>query len=228
MEFKYNWPPSECVKPLLISLHFTPGFVSTVLSNKNRQYLLDNGPVGARDYYTLDILKRNGIPSYFSGCLTLTLENNETERTDIVYAVDIDQECLNYLKAHSPYPVEEVTHAINKNERLNTEGRLKLTESLLDKYRKAKYVVTTRLHAAMPCLAFDTPVLLINVTEGEYRFYGLKELTRNCSRESFLAGKSGFDLYDPGENSQLYIPIRNDLIQTVTEWIHNHSMDSIH
>lgn len=221
-EFKYNWPPSASIDPLLISLHFTPGFISTVLSKKNKQYLIDYGPVGARDYYTLKILQKNHIPSYFSGCLTLTLENCETERIDIVYAVDIDEECVNFIRANTDCPVEEITHNFDKDSRLDTAGRLKLTEAILNKYRKAKYVVTSRLHVAMPCLAFNTPVLLINIPGGKYRFFGLKELTHNCNRKTFLAGKSNFNLKIPPENPQLYVPIRENLIQLVTDWVYAH------
>lgn len=220
-EFKYNWPPSQCIDPLLISLHFTPGFISTVLSEENRQYLIDHGPVGARDDYTLEILQKYNIPSYFSGCLTLTLENCETERTDIVYAVDIDSECLNFIRANTDFPVEEITHTLNKDSRLDTEGRLILTETILNKYKKAKYVVTSRLHAAMPCLAFNTPVLLLNISTAQYRFSGLKELVHNCDRETFLEGKSNFDLKNPDKNPELFIPIRENLIQFVTDWVNS-------
>lgn len=224
--FKYNWPPSAFIDPLLISLHFTPGFVSTALSKKNKQYLVDHGPVGARDYYTLKILQKNHIPSYFSGCLTLTLENCETERTDIVYAVDIDEECVNFIRANTDYPVEEITHNFDKDSRLDTEGRLKQTEAILNKYKKAKYVITSRLHVAMPCLAFNTPILLLNISTAQYRFSGLKELTHNCSRKTFLAGKSNFNLKTPPENPQLYVTIRENLIQLVTEWVHIHLSES--
>lgn len=224
-EFKYNWPPSSCIDPLLISFHLTPAFVSTALSEENRQYLLDHGPVGARDAFTLAVLQENNIPSYLSGCLTLTLENHETERTNIVYAVDIDEECINFIRKNTGYPVEVLTHTLDRDSRLDLEGRLKLTESILNKYRKAKYVVTSRLHAAMPCLAFNTPVLLLNLSPGQERFGGLKDLVRNCDRKTFLKGRSGFNLRDPGENSRSYLPIRENLIRSITDWVRTKRSD---
>ena len=60
---------------------------------------------------------------------------------------------------------------------------------------RAKCVVTTRLHASMPCLGLKTPVLLINTQKDQYRFDGLKDLVRNCSRDEFLEGKVDFDFY---------------------------------
>ncbi len=219
----FNWPPSINIDPLLISLHFTPNFIKTLLSKRNKQYLIDHGPVGARDYYTLQILQKYNIPSYFSGCITLTLQNDELERDDIVYAVDIDKDCLTYLKKKTSYPVEELTHTLPENLRLDTEGRLKLTETLLTKYKKAKFVVTSRLHVALPCLAFQTPVLLIDKTPDDSRFFGLKELTRHCDSKTFLKGKSNFDLNNPNENSDLYLPIRENLIKAVNDWIQEKS-----
>lgn len=221
-EFKYNWPPSACLDPLFISFHLTPGFVSTAFSTESKKYLVDHSPIGARDYYTLRYLKKNNIPCYFSGCLTLTLENDEVERTNTVYAVDIDEECINFIRANTDYPVEVVTHTLDKDARLDAAGRLKLAETILNKYKKAKYVITSRLHAAMPCLAFNTPVLLLNISPGQDRFSGLKELTHHCDRKTFLAGKSNFNLKDPEENPRLYVPIRNNLIQLVTRWVSTH------
>ena len=46
----------------------------------------------------------------------------------------------------------------------------------MDKYARAELVITTRLHAALPCLAFNTPVILINKRFDNERFKGLYEL----------------------------------------------------
>ena len=47
---------------------------------------------------------------------------------------------------------------------------------MLEKYSKAKLVITTRIHGALPCLAFHTPVILINQIYDYYRFPGIYEL----------------------------------------------------
>jgi exopolysaccharide biosynthesis predicted pyruvyltransferase EpsI len=60
------------------------------------------------------------------------------------------------------------------------EYRMYYANDILNKYKSAKCVITSRLHAALPCLALGTPVLLINTQPDQYRFEGLKELTRNC------------------------------------------------
>jgi hypothetical protein len=43
----------------------------------------------------------------------------------------------------------------------NEEEQFKLGEELLHKYAKAKLVITSRIHVALPCLAFGTPVVFI-------------------------------------------------------------------
>jgi hypothetical protein len=73
MRFPENWPPSEDIKPFLISIHISPSAEVKMLSSAGIDYLIKYGPVGCRDTGTLDLLERYNIPCYFSGCLTLTL-----------------------------------------------------------------------------------------------------------------------------------------------------------
>ena len=68
-----NWPPSEYIKPLLISMHISPLRADKLLTEEGVQFLRKNGPVGCRDTYTLDLLQKHDIPAYFSSCLTLTM-----------------------------------------------------------------------------------------------------------------------------------------------------------
>ena len=40
--------------------------------------------------------------------------------------------------------------------------RFQLAKKLLDKYARAKLIISARLHGSLPCLAFNTPVIFIN------------------------------------------------------------------
>lgn len=217
-----SWPPSSSIDPLLISIHFTKAFLPTALSDEAVKYMKQYGPVGARDYSTLKELQQRGIPSYFSGCLTLTLENSYKERDDIIYVVDLDPVCVSFIKSKTKYKVEVLHHEPRLFILLNNEQRLKHAERFLNKYRKAKCVITSRLHASMPCLAFETPVLLVENGK-DPRFDGLRELTRNCTREELLNGKFDFNFDNPTENPKNYIPIREQLIKRVTHWVRKNS-----
>lgn len=215
------WPPSQSISPLLISLHFWEDFLPYLLSDESIAYLKKHEPIGARDYATMEFLKSNGIDSYFSGCLTLTLVNpyQEQDREEVIYAVDIDQKCIDYIKKHANCRVVVVSHICRFLPLLSESQRLAYAERILEKYRKAKCVVTCRFHAAMPCLALETPVLFID-PKGS-RFGGIAELLHSCSQNDFINGKSGFDINNPPKNKPNYIPIREKLIKTVTEWLAN-------
>ena len=48
---------------------------------------------------------------------------------------------------------------------------------LLNKYRNAKLVITSRLHCALPCRAFNTDVIFIHKNlNTDHRFSGLLEI----------------------------------------------------
>ena len=46
----------------------------------------------------------------------------------------------------------------------------------MDKYARAKLIISARLHGSLPCLAFNTPVIFINRKYDYRRFPGLYEL----------------------------------------------------
>lgn len=214
-----QWPPAPAIAPLLTSMHIADKRPVTAawFDGDNRRYLLEHGPVGARDTATLALLERYGVPAYFSGCLTLTLQrNDQAVRGDYVCAVDVDRETLAELRARTARPVIPVTHWLPRH--MEPEDTFVFAEMLLDLYQRAHCAVTTRLHAALPCLALRTPVLLLSTAESS-RFAGLDVLTRHCTREDYLSGKFDFDLDSPGENPQNYLAFRERLVESCSRFI---------
>lgn len=217
---KNLWPPSKSLDPIIISIHITPKFLSNALSPEGIKYLRKHSPIGARDRYTLAKLQEKNIPSYFSGCLTLTLTSSYPEREEVIYAVDIDSACLRALEKYTRCRVVRLTHVgipLTEFNATNYKQRLLYAKKFLDKYQKAKCVITTRLHAALPCLAYETPVLFIGGSDARYG--GLKELLRSCTKEEFINGDFDFNFDDPPENPKDYLPIRENLIKTVKKWV---------
>jgi hypothetical protein len=219
-----SWPPAAVINPLITSIHLTGSCFPTVLSEEGIEYLKRNGPIGARDFFTLNELQKRNIPAYFSGCLTLTLENPFKTRGDTIYAVDLDEEMVNYIRSKTKSKVVAVEHGFFF-QNMKNEARLKYAENILNKYRKAKCVISSRLHACMPSLAFETPVLMIIdvVGEGNARYHGLAELTRHCSRAELLSGQANYDWDNPPENPKDYLLIRENLIKTVQAWVESNS-----
>ncbi|WP_318476252.1 polysaccharide pyruvyl transferase family protein [Photobacterium leiognathi] len=60
--------------------------------------------------------------------------------------------------------------------KLSESKRFELAESFLNEYANAELVITSRIHVALPCLAFGTPVLFINPGMDTSRFPGLDSL----------------------------------------------------
>lgn len=86
-----NWPPSDLIDPLFISVHINSGAKDTMLSDAGINYFKNLGaPIGCRDIYTLDLLQSKGIDACYTGCLTTTLDlKYKTEKkTDTVFIVD--------------------------------------------------------------------------------------------------------------------------------------------
>jgi hypothetical protein len=216
-----SWPPSPLIDPYFTSIHLTKSFHPTVFSDENIDYLKGHAPIGARDLYTLGELQDRGIPSYFSGCLTLTLEPKPTKRNDIVYLVDLDEPSIGYIKSRVRSPVAVLTHGKSILQYLEPEHRLKYADYMLGLYRRAKCVVTTRLHAALPCLAFGTPVLMVASDTGgpiNPRFTGLLEHLAHCSAEALRAGSVKYDFDTPPPNPTTFQPIRDTLVKNMTAW----------
>jgi hypothetical protein len=91
------WPPASFLKPLITSFHISRevfplnvgglSAADVLMRGESLRYLRDHKPVGARDLYTLDLLRQHGVESYFSGCLTLTLgSGNAAMRGEYVCA----------------------------------------------------------------------------------------------------------------------------------------------
>ena len=85
-------------KKKFISPNLLPIFISIHISNPDNidSYFINNlkkfEPIGCRDTFTLNALKKNGINSYFSSCLTTTMDIdylvNDDQRNDEVIFID--------------------------------------------------------------------------------------------------------------------------------------------
>lgn len=100
-------------------------------------------PVGARDPLTQERLAREGIATEMVGCATLTLPRYDGPRRGVV-SVDFDG------------PGVRLQHAIPRT--LTLAEQWDHAARLLERYRTSEAVYTSRLHVALPCLAFGTPV----------------------------------------------------------------------
>lgn len=178
---KGNRKISDRLIPIYLSLHISnKKDLDPITINNFKKYQ----PIGCRDTYTLKTLQKLGIKSYFSSCLTSTLDIdfsvNDFERTNEIIFSDFKfgnnkniDKFIKSLKAYNFNKVIYTTH--NFNISLSHFDRFKLAKNLLDKYARAKLVITTRIHGALPCLSFNTPVIFVN-EKFDHRYPGLYEL----------------------------------------------------
>lgn len=173
---------STQIIPFFLSYHLAK---SEHLSSLYIENLKKFSPIGCRDLNTRDKLNKYGINSYFSSCLTTTLDidflSPENQRSNDIIFIDYKfgqlRKVDEFLLSLNKYNFKNVIYINHKfNLELTHIERFKLAKSLLEKYSKAKLVITTRIHGALPCLAFHTPVILINKIYDYYRFPGLYEL----------------------------------------------------
>jgi Polysaccharide pyruvyl transferase len=221
-----NWPPSNEIVPLLISLHISeqPSIfsglspVDAMLSEPAAHYLRGVGPVGARDLQTLRLLQGAGIDSYFSGCLTLTLQRPPVDREeDLIVVCDALDSTFDFVRKSTTKRVERVSHVAFHNPQ--ADARFQFAESLLKLYARASCVVTTRLHCALPCVAMGTPVFLIDMAPDQDRFSGLHDFVRHAPIWIFNEGRSGFNIDNPGPNPDAHLPYRKALTKRATSFV---------
>jgi Polysaccharide pyruvyl transferase len=215
-----KWPPSPSIDPLLISIHISDylGEGSGLRASEAFaespaviRYFQQHGPVGARDHGTLELLRTWGIYSYFSGCLTLTLERPEVEReSDLVVLCDVPDAVAAIVDGTKLLQVQRTAHRNEKTKGI--EARFGQAQALVDIYARAGCVVTTRLHCALPCLAMGTPVLFLDTAPGTYRFSGLIDLVHHCSVERFVSGNFAYELAAPPPNPTAHLPLRQALV----------------
>lgn len=231
---KWNWPPSKYVYPLWIGFHYNDiqrgrprGMPSKFeyLTGPGYEYLKKYEPIGCRDYYTQERLEERGIQNYFSGCVTLTLKKRELKKPEREYIVLVGvgkavekavQEQLEGtgidVKIIAPTRKEPSTD-------LSWEERKAEVESMLDLYQNAKCVLTFRLHCALPCLALETPVLLVRPNFNSVRFTPYKDWLHTATPEQVINGEFKEFMLNPPKNPDDYKPVRAKLEEQIAEFI---------
>lgn len=234
LDCKHAWPPSENINPLLISMHFnTHDFTKDViLTEESINYLSQFGPVGCRDISTLNFLQDQGVESYFSGCLTLTLDNdnNKTQELDdsekyiIINTTHWNNKLYSFLRDKTNIKIYSIHQNTafeglipNQTSSLyNYKEKFYMAENLLKIYENAECVITDRLHAAFPSTALKTPVILLKEDEKLFdpeRFEGLSDYLLTSTLDDYLNNYNQFDVNNPPENSKKYLKMRKNLIK---------------
>lgn len=234
-----SWPPTPFIKPKTLSMHFTNNMMidgwsakyPEVFDGYGKKFFKDHEPIGCRDTHTVHLMEQLGVEHYFSSCLTTTLSLKQKKKVeDVIYAVDVDDEVLHYIEEHTSSKVISLTHVMTKEDQEQSfEERMKKVEELLLKYQNAKMVVTSRLHVALPCLALETPVLLIRHDDPLYpgRLDTFYDFVTNTSRENLLRGGVIGFLKKPKKNPTKYLKYRKQLIADCEEFVKDEPLEYV-
>ncbi len=198
------WPPPPRLRMLWLSVHISAWAAPTLLAGS---YLRSQGPIGCRDRGTVRRLEEHGIPAWFSGCLTLTLPPAPGPRGDAIVLVDVPAVVRDALPKELRAQVLARTHVLLAGHR----DRLGQARRLLETYRSARLVITSRLHCALPCLAFGTPVLFVHPSPHDPRLGGLIELVRHCTPRDFPRFARSIDWRNPAPNPERHHDLRRAL-----------------
>ncbi len=206
-----TWPPSDKIKPLMISMHINPGKAEKMLSIEGVEYFKKHEPIGCRDLGTKRLLEDKGINAYYTGCLTLTLgktyqhkpERNKVYFVDAFYQIRKIRTVKNLIKIfkniilntrtvisinkkrngitlkdffqsvlfYDTYSkffgnrilrnAEFSSHMLYEPDLGDENSKFEIANKILEKYSNAELVVTSRIHAALPCVGIGTPSVYI-------------------------------------------------------------------
>lgn len=171
-----NFPPSDKIKPIWLSFHVSdPRIIEW-----NIDYFKKQPPIGCRDQATVDLFNKHDIDAYFTGCLTLFFPNHVSKGQE-KYIVDVNTSCHYIPNLEIDMNLFQdfkiIEHDAFKFGDVDITKRLSLARELLDKYKNASLVVTTRLHCALPCRSLGTDCVFLHARyNSDPRFKGLENI----------------------------------------------------
>lgn len=155
-----------------------------------RDWLAENGPVGARDTVTLELLRGHGIAAEWTGCLTAFMGERlvaPAERRGVLF-VDVDAETeARFIPPEIAARAERLTNFVPPAIVRDPLRRLAYALRLMARLARAELVVTRRLHVALPCVGLRTPVCVLpdpSIANARRRFAGYDWLPLRFKDES--------------------------------------------
>lgn len=185
--FKTNpaqWPPHRAFDPIYLGFHIRLFQSPSLISPEAIDHYRDHQPIGCRDRYTLSLLRSRGVDAFLSHCLTLTYPRRlpDPKQQTETFVVSRDKEILNYL----PDEFSAYTFLTQYSGDNAFDNNMAAARDLLELYStRAKLIVTTMLHCALPAIAMGIPVIILyplNNESGQIsdkeRFSSLSDIIR--------------------------------------------------
>ena len=159
--------PSQYL-PIFFSFHIQ---YPEILTDDAIAYLKRFAPIGCRDIATRDLLMNQDIDAFFSGCVTTTLAfAGEAEPSGEILDVDADMK-PSAIQMKNQYPAVKTR---------NFDENIEASLLLLQQFRNAKKVITSRLHCYLPTRALGGNVFFTHKNMNDSRFDGLIDIDDNA------------------------------------------------
>ncbi len=185
---RYGLPYHPNVNPVFVSFHVNR---IKALTPEAIDYLRAHGPIGCRDWATVDLLLSAGVDAFFTGCLSTTvdavfpvIDDVERDQPGAVAAVDAR------VGAKTKRPIEQLTHGAPRYREVGLVEGTQLAVELLETYQRRYHrIVTSRLHSYLPATSLGVRVTFKPRRFGDVRFDGLLGMTRDAP--AFTAMRDG-------------------------------------
>ncbi|AEI11630.1 glycosyltransferase family 8 protein [Cellulomonas gilvus] len=163
----YDFPFHENVRPIFVSFHCNR---RDMLTPEAVEYLKAHGPIGCRDWNTVYLLLSMGVPAFFSGCLTTTID----AYYEPVTAPPAASRPPVWVDVPAPAGGAYITQASDDVRWTAAGPNLIDALDLLERYRSEfGTVVTSRLHCFLPAWAIGADVDFQPHNRADVRFAGL-------------------------------------------------------
>lgn len=124
------------------------------------------------------LLRNYGVKAYLNGCMTAVLpirENRDIERKKVFF-IDVPAGLKKYIPDSLYEDCEFVTHQKYFSKCMNKDEIIESVKAQYKEYAdKAGLIITSRLHAASPCMAMGIPVVFVK-NEIDERFAWLDKV----------------------------------------------------
>lgn len=160
--FKTNpaqWPPHPDYVPIYLGFHIRLFQSPSLIGQEALAHYRAEGPVGCRDRYTLALLRAQGVDAFLSHCLTMTYPKRFPDPATQceVFVVSRDERLCDYL----PDDLGPYTFVHHYSGDHDFKANMDRARTLLETYRgRARLIVTTLLHCALPAIAMGIPVVV--------------------------------------------------------------------
>ncbi len=168
---RLDFPYRPGLRPIFISFHVAN---PSLLTDAAIAYLRRYAPIGCRDWYTVDLLRGQGIPAYFSGCLTSTIDN----LLRVPKPTGLPPQKVGLVDLSLP---SNSTHEVSGKMTVEQPGMKSRTQvenlhaaiAQLESYTAYDLIYTSRLHCYLPMTSIGVPIDFRPKRPSDPRFEGL-------------------------------------------------------